>query len=102
MLAIAVQAQRAVHQQDPAVAHRVDVFAGNGVGQVVAIVGEGTWRLGCLIIGAFLGVGALTRSALPPGEAGLLQVRGKVFDVAALGIASLAIIALAIVVPGGR
>lgn len=78
------------------------VVIGVAAGLVVAIVGEGAWRLGCLIIGAFLGVGALTRSALPPGEAGLLQVRGKVFDVAALGIASLAIIALAIVVPGGR
>ena len=75
---------------------------GVAAGLVVAIVGEGTWRLGCLIIGAFLGVGAVIRSALPPGEAGLLQVRGKVFDVAALGIASFTIIALAIVVPGGR
>jgi hypothetical protein len=39
---------------------------------------------------------------LPRGEAGLLQVRSKAFDVAALGIASVAIIALAIVVPSGR
>ena len=78
------------------------VVIGVAAGLVIAIVGEGTWRLGCLIIGAFLGVGAAIRSALPPGEAGLLQVRGKVFDVAALGIASFAIIALAIVVPGGR
>ena len=78
------------------------VVIGVAAGLVVALVGEDTWRLGCLIIGAFLGVGAVTRFALPPGEAGLLQVRGKVFDVAALGIASLAIIALAIVVPGAR
>jgi hypothetical protein len=78
------------------------VVIGVAAGLVVAIVGEDTWRLGCLIVGAFLGVGAVTRFALPPGEAGLLQVRGKAFDVAALGVASLAIIALAIVVPSGR
>jgi Protein of unknown function (DUF3017) len=78
------------------------VVIGVAAGLVVAMVGEDTWRLGCLIIGGFLGVGAVTRSALPPGEAGLLQVRSKAFDVSALGIASLAIIALAIVVPGGR
>jgi hypothetical protein len=77
------------------------VVLGVAGGLVVALVGEDTWRLGSLIIGAFLGVGAITRIALPRGGAGLLQVRGKAFDVATLGLASLAIIALAIAVPGG-
>ncbi len=78
------------------------VIGGVAVGLVVAIVGEDTWRLGSLIVGAFLGVGAVTRLALPGGAAGLLEVRSKAFDVAALGLASLAIMALAIAVPGGR
>jgi len=78
------------------------VLIGVAAGLVVAIVGEDSWRLGSLIIGAFLAIGAAIRLALPPAEAGLLQVRGRAFDVAALGLASLAIIALAIAVPGGR
>ena len=78
------------------------VVIGVAAGLGVAVIGEDRWRLGCLIIGAFLGVGAVTRAALPRGEAGLLQVRSKAFDVAVLGVASVAIIALAIVVPSGR
>jgi Protein of unknown function (DUF3017) len=78
------------------------VVLGVAAGLGIAIVGEDTWRLGSLIIGAFLGIAAVTRFVLPGGEAGLLQVRSKVFDVAVLGFASLAIIALAIVVPSGR
>jgi hypothetical protein len=77
------------------------VLIGVAGGLIVALVGGESWRLGSLIIGAFLGVGAITRAALPRGGAGLLQVRGKAFDVVALGLASLAIIALAIAVPGG-
>jgi hypothetical protein len=71
-------------------------------GLAVALIGEDTWRLGSLIIGGFLGVGGVIRLALPDGAAGLLEVRSKGFDVAALGLASVAILALAIVVPGGR
>ena len=78
------------------------VLIGVAVGLGVAVLVADRWRLGSLIIGAFLGIGAVTRSVLPRGEAGLLQVRSKAFDVAALGIASVAIIALAIVVPSGR
>jgi hypothetical protein len=78
------------------------VVLGVAAGLAIAVIGEDRWRLGCLIVGAFLGVGAVTRAVLPPGEAGLLQVRGKAFDIAALGVASVAIIALAIVVPSGR
>jgi hypothetical protein len=78
------------------------VLIGVAVGLGVAVLVADRWRLGSLIIGAFLGIGAVTRAALPRGEAGLLQVRSKAFDVAALGIASVAIIALASVVPSGR
>jgi hypothetical protein len=77
------------------------VVAGVVAGLVIAIVGGDTWRFGCLVIGASLGVGAVERMVLPRSEAGLLEVRSKPFDVAALAICAAAIIALAIVVPSG-
>ena len=78
------------------------LLAGVAAGLVIACLGESTWRLGCLVIGASLGAGALVRLVLPSREAGLLQVRSKPFDVTALALGSAAIVALAIVVPGGR
>jgi hypothetical protein len=78
------------------------VVIGVLAGLVVSFLGESTWRLGCLLIGASLGVGAVERIALPSRDAGLLQVRTKAFDVTVLAVAAAAIIALAIVVPEGR
>ncbi|HET9779479.1 MAG TPA: DUF3017 domain-containing protein [Propionibacteriaceae bacterium] len=78
------------------------VVIGVLAGLVVSFLGESTWRLGCLLIGASLGIGAVERIALPSRDAGLLQVRTKVFDVTVLAVAGAAIIALAIVVPEGR
>ena len=71
-------------------------------GLVVCLLGESTWRLGCLLIGASLGIGAVERIALPTRDAGLLQVRSKAFDVTVLAVTAAAIIALAIAVPEGR
>ncbi|MBA3528304.1 MAG: DUF3017 domain-containing protein [Propionibacteriaceae bacterium] len=78
------------------------VVAGVACGLGIAVLGEDTWRLGCLVIGSSLGVGAVERIALPRRDAGLLQVRGQAFDVAVLAFAGAAIIALAILVPPGR
>ena len=78
------------------------VVIGVVAGLVVSFLGESTWRLGCLLIGASLGVGAVERIALPSRDAGLLQVRTKAFDVSVLAVAAVAIIALAIAVPEGR
>ena len=78
------------------------IVIGVVTGLVIAVVGESSWRLGALVIGASLGVGAVERIALPSGEAGLLRVRSKGFDVVVLMLMSAAIIALAIVVPEGR
>ncbi len=78
------------------------LLAGVAAGLVIAFLGETTWRLGSLVIGASLGVGALVRLVLPSREAGLLQVRSKPFDVAALALGSAAILVLATVVPGAR
>ena len=78
------------------------IIAGVLAGLAIAFLGQSTWRLGALVIGASLGVGAVERIALPSREAGLLQVRSKGFDVAVLLVGAVAIIALAIAVPDRR
>ncbi|MFT4166454.1 MAG: DUF3017 domain-containing protein [Microlunatus sp.] len=78
------------------------VLSGVAAGLVVAVVGEQTWRLGSLIIGVSLLVGSVIRGAMPSRDAGLLQVRSRLFDVVLLGLGGAAIIALSIVVPPGR
>jgi len=75
------------------------VLAGVVAGLVVATLGQATWRAGCLLIGASLGVGAMLRLALPSREAGLLQVRGKAFDTVLLVLLAAVVIVLAILVP---
>jgi Protein of unknown function (DUF3017) len=75
------------------------VLAGVVAGLVVATLGQATWRAGCLLIGASLGLGAVLRLMLPGREAGLLQVRGKVFDTGLLLVLAGAVIVLALVVP---
>ena len=78
------------------------VLLGIVAGLVIAVVWESGWRLGCLVIGGSLGVGAIERIAMPSRDAGLLQVRSKAFDVGMLTMLSVAIIVLAVVVPTGR
>ena len=78
------------------------VMGGTLLGLMVAVLGPDTWRLGTLVIGSSLLVGALIRAALPAREAGLLQVRSRGFDLTVLILGGLAIIALAIAVPAGR
>lgn len=68
------------------------------VGGMVAVV-LGHWRIGCLIMGAFVGIGGIERLVLPKNRAGLLQARSRFFDVIALVGMAVAIIVLAIVVP---
>ena len=72
------------------------------LGLVISVVGPDSWRLGGLVIGCALLVGAAIRIVLPAREVGLLQVRGRGFDIAALTIGGVAIIALAIAIPPGR
>lgn len=78
------------------------VLIGVVLGLVVAVLGAQTWRIGCLIIGTSLLVGAVIRGALPSRDAGLLQVRGRPFDIVVLLLAGISIITLSIVVPGPR
>lgn len=77
------------------------VLAGVVAGLVIALVGESTWRLGCLVIGGSLGVGAVERIALPSRKAGLLQVRSKAFDAGMLIVLAAMIVILAFAVPPG-
>ena len=95
--------------QEPAYAARalrawplLVVLAGVVAGLVVALLGQETWRLGCLLIGGSLGLGAVLRLVLPSREAGLLQVRGKAFDTLMLLVLAVAVIALALAVPPPR
>jgi hypothetical protein len=75
------------------------VLVGVLAGLVIALVAESGWRLGCLVIGGSLVVGAIERMALPSREAGLLQVRSKAFDAGMLIILGIAIVVLALAVP---
>ncbi len=65
----------------------------------LVIVGTGAWRVGCVVIGATVCLGAVERVALPRREAGLLQVRSKVFDTLLLTGLGVGIIVLAMIVP---
>jgi hypothetical protein len=77
----------------------VVVLVGVVAGLVIALLWEPGWRVGCLVIGGSLAVGAVERMALPSRSAGLLQVRSKAFDAGMLTVLSAAIIVLAVVVP---
>ncbi len=81
----------------PVVLVLLGVVAGLGI----ALVWNSGWRLGCLVIGGSLGLGAIERLALPSRDAGLLQVRSKAFDAGMLALLSVSIIVLAAVVPPG-
>lgn len=72
------------------------VAAGVLGGVVIAVVGSNTWRAGSLVIGGSLLVGAALRLALPDRQVGLLQVRSRAFDILALLVGGVAIIALAL------
>lgn len=96
-------------REEPAAAQRalrawplLVVLAGVVAGLVVAALGEATWRLGCLVLGASLGLGAILRLVLPSRAAGLLQVRSKPFDTVLLVVLAAAVIVLALVVPTRR
>lgn len=53
------------------------------------------WRRGALVLGGAMLFAAVLRAVLAPDQVGLLAVRGKGFDVAAMTLVGAAIIALA-------
>ncbi len=65
----------------------------------VVVVSQSHWRRGLLGLGAALFVGAVLRLLLPTSRVGLLAVRGRVFDVTALAVLGISIIAVTLAVP---
>lgn len=65
----------------------------------LALVGQDHWRRGLLLAGIGLLAGAVLRLVLPGRAAGLLAVRGRVFDVLVLGTLGVAVIVLTSSVP---
>jgi len=66
-----------------------------GIGYILAV----HWRRGAMMIGGATGLAGLLRLVLPEDVAGLLVVRGRLWDTAVAGLTGLAIIVLALVVP---
>lgn len=66
------------------------------------LVWIGHWRWGASIVGAAMCLGGVERVVLPRRTAGLLQVRSRTFDLLVLFGSGIAIIGLALLVPGPR
>ena len=64
------------------------------------VTSRGYFRIGSVVVGAGVLLGALLRALLPERRAGLLVVRHRVLDVALMTAMGVAVIVLAIVVPG--
>lgn len=76
------------------------VLAVFGVG--VGFVVMGHWRRGPVVMALALGLAAALRLILPPVTAGLLVVRSRWLDVTTLLVLACGIVAVALLVPGGR
>lgn len=66
------------------------------VGAGLVLAGFGAWRVGAIVIGSGVGLAAFLRLVVPFRMTGLLQVRGKAFDVTVLLLAAVGIIVLAL------
>jgi hypothetical protein len=65
----------------------------------LVVVAVGPWRKGIALVGIALLLAALARLVLAELNAGMLRVRGKLFDVVALGGVGAVLILLAAVIP---
>lgn len=65
----------------------------------IVLMPLGHWRAGAAIIGAAFLAASGARLAVPPDHAGMLQVRGRAFDIAWMTLLGVSLIVLAIVVP---
>ena len=66
----------------------------------LVVTSRGYFRLGSVVVGSGVGLGALLRAVLPERRAGLLVVRHRALDVALMTAVAVGVIVLAIVVPG--
>jgi hypothetical protein len=60
------------------------------------------FRIGCAMLGISVLVAAAARAVLPARRVGLLVVRSRTFDVSVLVVMGVALVVLAVVVPGPR
>ena len=73
------------------------VLLGVAVGLVITMFGA--WRLGTTVVGAAFATASIARAVVPPSHTGMLQVRGKVFDIFWTGFLGASLIVLAAVIP---
>ena len=65
----------------------------------VVLIAFGYWRRGSMVIGGAVGLAGLLRLLLSDDRAGLLVVRARLWDAGVTGLAGLAVIVLALLVP---
>jgi hypothetical protein len=87
----------------PGVVAGTQVYAALVAALVVglALVAFGAWRQGIILLGGALVAGAVVRAVLPEARAGLLRVRGRVFDTSWMLVVGAGLVTLAFVVPRG-
>jgi hypothetical protein len=68
----------------------------------LAVTSRGYFRVGSVITGSAVLLGAALRAMLPDRRAGLLVVRHRVLDVTLMTALGVGIIVLAVIVPGRR
>lgn len=72
------------------------VLGGMTIAGILVLVDR--WRRGAFLFGGSLAFGAVLRALLPASRAGLLQVRGRAFDVAALTTLATVVLWMAITI----
>lgn len=65
----------------------------------IALVPVGHWRIGIGLVGVAFMASSVARTLVPPDHAGMLKVRGKVFDASWMALLGASLIVLAVVVP---
>lgn len=70
-----------------------------GVAVGLALIALGPWRTGVTVVGATFLAGAAARAVMPENHTGMLQVRGKVFDIGWTVLLGVSLIVLAAVIP---
>lgn len=70
-----------------------------GVAAGLVVMACGPWRAGITVIGVTFLVGAFGRAVVPGDHTGMLQVRGKVFDIGWTALLGVSLVVLAAVIP---
>lgn len=82
---------------DPAMGLRWSIVVGAVMAIGIGTVALGAWRVGCIIIGVSLLVGAAIRLVVSRDGAGLLRVRARVTDTALMTLLGVGIIVMVLV-----